>query len=105
MDHTLLLAMIERKIGCARTLDIIRQLIIPGNVGIPIGSLTSQLFANIYGSKLDNFIHHKLKNRRWARYMDDVVILGNDPEKLRDDFIKIKEFSQDNLNLSISKWE
>lgn len=105
VDHTLLLAMIERKIGCARTLDIIKQLIIPGNVGIPIGSLTSQLFANIYGSKLDNFIHHELKHRRWARYMDDVVILGNDPEKLRDDFIKIKAFSQDNLNLSISKWE
>ena len=105
VDHTLLLAMIERKIGCARTLSIIKQLVIPGNVGIPIGSLTSQLFANVYGSQLDNFIHHELKHRRWARYMDDVVILGNDPDKLRDDFKRIEVFSKDNLNLSISKWE
>jgi len=105
VDHTLLLAMIKRKIGCARTLSIIKQLVIPGNVGIPIGSLTSQLFANVYGSQLDNFIHHELKHRRWARYMDDVVILGNDPDKLRDDFKRIEVFSKDNLNLSISKWE
>ena len=105
MDHSLLLAMIERKIACERTLKIIKQLVIDGNIGIPIGSLTSQLFANIYGSKLDNFIHHDLKQRRWARYMDDVVILGNDPNLLRDEFYKIQEFSKDNLNLSISRWE
>ncbi len=105
VDHSLLLAMIERKIACERTLKIIKQLVIDGNIGIPIGSLTSQLFANIYGSKLDNFIHHDLKQRRWARYMDDVVILGNDPNLLRDEFYKIQEFSKDNLNLSISRWE
>jgi RNA-directed DNA polymerase len=105
VDHTLLLAMIERKIACERTMKIIKQLVIPGNVGIPIGSLTSQLFANIYGSQLDHFIHHELKHRRWARYMDDVVILGNDPEQLRQDFEKIQQFSQEKLKLTISKWQ
>ena len=105
VDHDILKAMIERKIKCEKTLLIIDQLLHSGGTGIPIGSLTSQLFANIYGSKLDNFIHHELGHRRWARYMDDVVILGDDPEKLRDDFRKIEVFSMDNLKLSISRWQ
>ena len=40
-----------------------------------------------------------------VRDMDDVVILGDDPEQLRQDFEKIKQFSQEKLKLTISKWQ
>ncbi len=43
--------------------------------GIPIGNLTSQLFANIYLNELDKFVKHKLRVRYYIRYMDDFVIL------------------------------
>ena len=105
VDHDILKAMIKRKIKCEKTCLIIDQLLFSQGIGIPIGSLTSQLFANIYGSKVDSFIHHELKHRRWARYMDDVVILGDDPERLRNDFYRIEEFSKENLKLSISRWQ
>lgn len=105
VDHDILKAMIKRKIKCEKTCLIIDQLLFSQGAGIPIGSLTSQLFANIYGSKVDSFIHHELKHRRWARYMDDVVILGDDPERLRNDFYRIEEFSKENLKLSISRWQ
>lgn len=104
VDHNILLALIERKISCKQTLTLIKEIVKPDEIGIPIGSLTSQLFANVYGSILDNYIHNELGYRRWARYMDDVIILGDDMDKLRQDFYKIAEFSENNMKLRISKW-
>lgn len=104
VNHNILLEMIHRKITCKPTLKIIEEIIKPNEVGIPIGSLTSQLFANVYGSKLDMHIHHELKHRQWARYMDDVVILGDNIDRLRDDFYNIAEFSGNKMGMRISKW-
>jgi len=104
VDRAILHGLIERKIGCQLTLKILREIIPETGCGIPIGSLTSQLFANVYGSQVDNFIHHALKHRRWARYMDDIVILGDDPIRLRDDFYRIQEFSVNQMAMRISKW-
>jgi hypothetical protein len=87
-----------------KNLKIIREILPPTGSGIPIGSLTSQLFANVYGGAVDRFIYFELGHRHWARYMDDIVILGNDLNALRSDFEKIAQFSVDNLKLRISKW-
>ena len=43
-------------------------------VGMPIGNLTSQLFANIYLNELDQYCKHRLKIHYYIRYMDDVII-------------------------------
>ncbi len=104
VDHVVLHNMIDRKIGCELTLKILREIIPTFGKGLPIGSLTSQLFANVYANPLDHFIHHDLKHRYWARYMDDIVILDYDPARLRDSFQRIVEFSNNELRLSISKW-
>jgi retron-type reverse transcriptase len=104
VDHAVLHDMIDRKIGCEKTLKILREIISVDGIGIPIGSLTSQLFANVYGNPLDRFIHFDLGHHNWARYMDDIVILDKDPARLRDSFQAISEFSHKNLRLKISKW-
>ena len=52
------------------------------DVGMPIGNLTSQLFANIYLNELDQYCKHSLKIHFYIRYMDDVIILGPDKEAL-----------------------
>ena len=52
-------------------------------IGIPIGNLTSQLFANIYMDAFDHFIKGELRVRQYLRYTDDAVILSNDPSELR----------------------
>jgi len=51
--------------------------------GVPIGNLTSQLFANVYLDAFDHFIKDELKIRYYIRYTDDAVILSDDPFKLR----------------------
>lgn len=104
VDHNILLEMIARKIACKPTFNFIKEIVKPNEVGIPIGSLTSQLFANVYGSKLDVFIHHILGHRKWARYMDDVVILSDDLPRLKESFLQIKDFATKNMKLDISKW-
>jgi retron-type reverse transcriptase len=105
VDRMILRRMITKKIHCKRTLDLIDRILEPNGKGIPIGSLTSQLFANVYGNALDHFIHHELKQKHWARYMDDVVILGNEPNKLHHIFQKIVDFSRSAMQMAISKWQ
>jgi len=104
VNRAILHDLIERKIGCELTLRILREIIPPDGCGIPIGSLTSQLFANVYGGIIDRYIHHDLGHRRWARYMDDIVILGDDPYQLRDDFYRIQQFSAERMDMRISHW-
>lgn len=95
----------ERKIGCKKTLDLISKIIPIQGRGIPIGSLTSQLSANLIGGLVDRFIHFDLGHRSWARYMDDIVILESDVNRLKESFEKIKLFSKSKLGLDISKWQ
>jgi hypothetical protein len=47
----------------------------PG-IGLPIGSLSSQFFSNVYLNPLDQFIKHQLKIKGYLRYVDDFIILG-----------------------------
>ena len=52
------------------------------NHGLPIGNLTSQIFANVYLDGLDHYIKHTLKCRRYARYVDDAILMSEDREQL-----------------------
>lgn len=105
VDRAVLHRMICKRIHCRRTLDIIGEIIPARGRGIPIGSLTSQLFANVYGNAVDRHIHMHLKLRHWARYMDDIVVLDSDVGRLREAFDSIQSFSQSELHLGISKWQ
>lgn len=50
--------------------------------GVPIGNLTSQIFANIYLNELDQFIKHGLKIKHYFRYADDFIIVHNNSDYL-----------------------
>jgi len=69
------------------------------NTGLPIGNVTSQLFANIYLNELDQFVKHKLKVKRYIRYCDDFVIMDESQEKLILVVNEIYNFLKDNLML------
>lgn len=46
--------------------------------GMPIGNLTSQMFANVYLNELDQFMKREMKVKYYVRYMDDFFILHED---------------------------
>jgi hypothetical protein len=97
--------LIEKKISCQKTLDLIAEMVPRQGLGLPIGSLTSQLFANVYGSETDRFIQFNLKAKNWTRYMDDIVILSSNPYELRHWFEDIEYFSLSRLGMRMSRWQ
>ena len=56
---------------------------VPKNQGLPIGNLTSQFFANIYLNELDQFAKHQLKIKYYLRYVDDLLMLHQNPKQLK----------------------
>lgn len=96
--------LIRRKVSCKPTLRLIESMVPTTGLGLPIGSLTSQLFANVYGGEVDRFIHFRLGAKEWTRYMDDVVILSSNPYELRHWFEDIETFSLQRLGMRMSKW-
>ncbi len=70
--------------------------------GMPIGNLTSQLFANIYLNELDQYCKHKLKIHYYIRYMDDVIILGPNKWVLHEWKEEIEEFLEKELHLDLN---
>jgi hypothetical protein len=54
----------------------------PGEVGIPIGNLTSQYFANYFLSEMDHLIKEKLRIKHYVRYMDDFTLIHHDKQYL-----------------------
>lgn len=75
----------------------------PKGKGLPIGNLTSQFFGNVYLNQIDQYIKRTLKVRYYIRYVDDLILLSNDKNKLlrwRED---INNYLINNLKLELNK--
>ncbi len=104
VNRALLHELIRRKVSCKPTLALIEAMVPASGQGLPIGSLTSQLFANVYGGEVDRFIHFQLGAKEWTRYMDDIVIVSRNPYELRHWFEDLEAFSLERLGMRMSKW-
>ncbi len=103
IDHQILKNKIQKKIKCSKTLWLVNLIIDSSNLqeatdyyfpgddlftmhnrrkGIPIGNLTSQLFANLYLNDLDHLIKERFSQFGYLRYMDDMALFGNDKQDL-----------------------
>lgn len=69
--------------------------------GIPIGNLTSQLFANIYLHELDRFVKTELRHAAYLRYMDDFLLFGPEKSGLWRAFARVEEFMTEKLRLRL----
>lgn len=64
----------------------------PARLGLPIGNLSSQFFANVYLDALDQFVKHRLRCRHYVRYVDDFVLLHESPQQLNTWLAEINAF-------------
>ena len=97
VNHEILVKIIKKKIKDGNVIWLIKQILNNFNsktkgVGMPLGNLTSQFFANAYLNELDYFIKYKLKVKYYIRYVDDFVILHNNRFLLECYKDNIKEF-------------
>jgi RNA-directed DNA polymerase len=103
IDHAILMRLLERTFKDARLLDLFGRVIAAHEVapgrGVPIGSLTSQHFANFYLSCLDRFVKEGLRFQGYVRYMDDFVVWGDDRRMLGSARDAIREFLDRELGL------
>ncbi|MDY7531288.1 RNA-directed DNA polymerase [Pseudomonas sp. Bout1] len=64
----------------------------PAHLGLPIGNLSSQFFANIYLDALDQFAKHQLRAKHYIRYVDDFVFLHESPQQLNQWLAEVEAF-------------
>jgi len=103
VDHGILKETIRRKVGCEGALWLADLIIDRSNPqepvhdyfagddlfapferrrGLPLGNQTSQFFGNVYLDGLDHYVKETLGCRRYIRYVDDMVVLGDDKASL-----------------------
>lgn len=124
VSHRILKKILAKKIKDARLLEVLYSVIdckhtpfglplgaSPGDVpledrlydvGMPIGNLLSQVFANVYLDVLDQFCKRVLKIHFYIRYMDDVIILCNDKIQLREWKDQVEVFLINELELHLN---
>ena len=64
----------------------------PAHLGLPIGNLSSQFFANVYLDALDQFAKHQLGAKHYIRYVDDFVFLHESPQQLNEWKAQVEAF-------------
>lgn len=71
-------------------------------LGIPIGGGLSHMLGNLYLDPLDQFCKRVLGIKRYIRYMDDIIILDTDKERLREYGRRMTEFIEERLHLNFN---
>ena len=74
----------------------------PAHLGLPIGNLSSQFYANIYLDELDQYVKHQLRVRHYIRYVDDFVLLHESPQQLNAWHDQIEAFLADHLHARLN---
>lgn len=92
VDHNILIGLLRKKVSDQDFLWLLKEIVSSFKSeytvnpkypkGMPIGNLTSQIFANIYMDPFDKFVKHKLKVKYYIRYADDFVIISPDKNYL-----------------------
>jgi len=71
------------------------------NCGLPIGNLTSQVFANYYLTCFDHFIKNECGILNYGRYVDDCIFVHQSRIFLKNLIPRIKGYLWDNLGLTV----
>lgn len=106
IDHAILIRQIERMFKDRVLLRVLTDIIesyhstSPG-IGLPIGNLTSQYFANHYLSPLDHYLKEQLHVEAYVRYMDDMLLFGRSRATLKQQVEAVEQYAAERLNLQL----
>ena len=125
IDHGVLMGILKRKIHDDDMIFLLDKIVnssetnfglppgkSPGEVkrsdrvsekGMPVGNLSSQMFANLYLNELDQYCKRTLGIHFYVRYMDDVIILHQDKDQLHEWKRIIDTFLKEKLQLDLNE--
>lgn len=69
--------------------------------GLPIGALTSQIFANFFLSSADRLVQETSRAKGYVRYMDDLVWWGPDRASVRQALGTVRDHLETELGLTV----
>ena len=105
IDHDILMERLALRLEDERILWLLREVLLShgseGGRGIPLGNVTSQLFANVYLHELDWYMKQTLGVRHYARYCDDFVVVSPDRDYLESLVDPIRVFLHSRLRLEL----
>lgn len=109
--HDILLSLIERKIRDNKVLGLSERIIrnsdtsrdLGEGVGLPIGNLTSQFFANVYLDPLDHYLKDELGIKHYIRYMDDMALFSDSSDSLKNILKLLENFLDTRLKLRLKE--
>ena len=100
INHKILKQIIRKKIKDKNLLKLLDEIIDSAD-GVPIGNYLSQFFANLYLAYFDHWVKEELKVKYYYRYADDIVLLSNSKEQLRNWLLAIKVYLTNVLELKV----
>jgi len=104
INHEILARLLEKKIKDKRLLDIMAKFFGPHAQGVVLGNLLSQLYALIYLNPVDHFVKRVLKVDRYVRYVDDMMFIGMEKNRILDIRDQVTALLAEKLSLQLSKW-
>lgn len=124
IDHEILMDICRKKIDDPRAVELIRYYVCSTSkpfglpldadhltiteaemlwdLGIPIGGGLSHMLGNMYLDPLDQYAKRELGVKRYIRYMDDIIIVDNDKERLQEYGRKMTVFLEERLRLKFN---
>lgn len=105
IEHQIIIDIIKEKIKDRKLMNLIEKIIYNAgdNIGLPIGNLTSQFFANVFLNDFDHYVKRELKEKFYLRYMDDFVIFSNNKQHLKEVLVKIRQYLLENRHLQLKE--
>lgn len=105
IDHRILKDLLYRQVVDKETQNLLETILNSFEKslgkGLPLGNVTSQLFANVYINELDQYVKHDLKQKYYFRYCDDFVILASTYSELKVLLEKVDLFLRQHLLLEL----
>ncbi len=105
IDHDVLMRVIDEQPTDKRVVRLLRTIVesfhtLPRK-GLPLGNLTSQLFANVYMNIFDQYVKCRLQVKHYLRYADDFVLLFHDRNYLLAALDLARDFLSHELQLDL----
>lgn len=107
VEHELLIREINRRISDENILWLVEKFLDKYSSdkgdykGMPIGTLYSQLFANVYLDRFDHFVKQSLQVDYYIRYMDDFILLSDSKNRLHKLRKAIQGYLEEKLDLCL----
>lgn len=105
IDHSILMRLIRRRFKGEQFLALLERIVATNGGeagrGLPIGSLCSQHFANIYLDGADRLISETLKQKGRVRYMDDIIWWSDSKQQAKESLIEVRRWLKQHRRLTL----